>query len=86
MAAAYSVENGASARAVVWLADGALGNWNLASVIAPRALQILDWTHAVNGMKCGKALLGEADPGPPTVAAAIDVTAAWARRHGAALE
>lgn len=62
LAAAYSVENGISAACVIWLADGALGNWNLASVVSPKAIQILDWTHAVeNGMKCAKAILGEGD-------------------------
>lgn len=62
MAAAYSVENGIGAERVVWLGDGALGNWNLASLISPKAIQILDWTHALeNGMKCAKVLLGEGD-------------------------
>jgi hypothetical protein len=45
---------------IVWLADGARGNWVLAETLAPTALQILDPGHAVqNGVKCGKALLGE---------------------------
>ena len=47
-------------RQIVWLADGAKGNWALAETLAPTAQQILDPGHAVqNGVKCGKALLGE---------------------------
>ena len=50
------------ARLVVWLADGALGNWTLASACAKYAIQILDFWHAVeNGSDCGKVLL-ELDP------------------------
>ena len=45
---------------VVWLADGAVCNWNLADQLAPDAVQILDWYHAVlHAMDCGKVLLGE---------------------------
>lgn len=61
---AYRIENGPGAKRVAWIADGAHGNWNLASLISPNAIQILDWHHAVeNGMKCGRVLLGEDDPG-----------------------
>ena len=67
MNSAYVVENAVAANRVAWLGDGALGNWNLASMVAPSAIQILDWMHAVeNGMKCGKALLGECDSALPT--------------------
>jgi hypothetical protein len=47
---------------VVWLADGARGNWALASKLLPRALQILDWYHAIeHASDCAKLLFGEAD-------------------------
>jgi hypothetical protein len=60
MQAAYRIENVVPALWVVYLADGAPENWTLASAISPRAIQILDWYHAVeNVMKCGRALLGE---------------------------
>lgn len=62
--AAYAVENGVGASRVVWLADGALGNWTLADLISPKAIQILDWVHALeHGTTCGKILLGEGDAG-----------------------
>jgi hypothetical protein len=58
------VENTVRAHHTVWVADGALGNWNLASVLAPNAIQILDWHHAVeHASDCGKVLLGEGDDG-----------------------
>lgn len=42
---------------IAWVADGLPGNWNLASLLAPNAIQILDWHHAVeNAFKCGKVL------------------------------
>lgn len=48
---------------VIWLADGAVGIWRLADHLAPDAIQILDWYHAVeNAMTCGKAVLGEDSP------------------------
>jgi hypothetical protein len=51
---------------IVWLGDGARENWTMASELCPFAIQILDFMHAVqNGMACGKALLGEADPATP---------------------
>lgn len=60
---ALQVENAVTARRVVWLADGAPGNWNIAWTLCPHALQILDWYHATeNAMKCGRALLGETSP------------------------
>ena len=60
VSAALNVEKAAGARQVVYIADGAPENWNLATKACPGATQILDWYHAVeNVMKCGKALLGE---------------------------
>lgn len=48
---------------VVWLGDGATHNWTLADQIAPDAVQILDWHHAVqHAVDCGKALLDEESP------------------------
>jgi hypothetical protein len=48
---------------VVWLGDGATHNWTLADQLAPDAVQILDWHHAVqHAVACGKALLGEESP------------------------
>src|SRR5438132_802943 len=46
---------------VVWVGDGAPCNWTLADQLAPDAIQILDWHHAVeHAVDCGKVLLGEA--------------------------
>jgi hypothetical protein len=51
---------------VAWLGDGAPENFTLATELCPSAIQILDFMHAVqNGVVCGKAMLGEADPGLP---------------------
>jgi hypothetical protein len=60
--AALASEKSTKAKEVVWLADGAIGNWCLADALQPGCTQILDWHHAVeHAMDCGKALLGEAD-------------------------
>ncbi len=51
------------ASCVVWVGDGAACNWTLADQLAPDAVQILDWYHAVeHAMTCGKELLGEESP------------------------
>ena len=48
------------AERVVWLGDGAPCNWTLATELAPKAQQILDWGHAIQkGVECGKVLLGD---------------------------
>ncbi|HEY4882231.1 MAG TPA: UPF0236 family protein, partial [Myxococcales bacterium] len=48
---------------VVWVGDGAVCNWTLADQLAPDAIQILDWHHAVeHAVDCGKVLLGEESP------------------------
>jgi hypothetical protein len=48
---------------VVWLGDGAPHNWTLAEQLAPDALQVLDWYHAVlHAVEAGKVLLGEDSP------------------------
>lgn len=58
---ALFVEQRVRAKKIVWVADGAAGNWNMASILAHDAIQILDWHHAVeHATDCGKALLGEA--------------------------
>lgn len=60
--AALKLENAGSAKRVVWVGDGAIGNWNLASLLCPKAEQVLDWCHAVqHGVDCGKVLVGEED-------------------------
>jgi hypothetical protein len=59
---ALKVANAMMAQLIVWLADGAKGNWTLASRLCPRAIQILDWFHAVeHAALCAKLLLGEGD-------------------------
>jgi hypothetical protein len=58
LSAVLEVEEIQRAKRVVWLADGAIGNWKLASACAKYAIQILDFWHAVeNGAECGKVLL-----------------------------
>ena len=60
MRAALDVERWRRAKEVVWLGDGARGNWVMAETLAPTATQILDVQHAIeHGVDCGKALLGE---------------------------
>jgi len=60
MRAALDAERWQRFAQIVWLADGAKGNWTLAATLCPTALQILDPGHAVqNGVTCGKALLGD---------------------------
>jgi len=60
LAAALAVERADEVPLVVWLGDGARGNWTVASELCPLAIQILDVPHAVHwGMQCGKVLLGE---------------------------
>lgn len=57
---ALKSENARSAKRVAWIADGAKGNWSLASMVCPKAIQILDWYHAMqHASDCAKALFGE---------------------------
>ena len=64
--AALTIEGALGATRVAWVADGAPGNWSLADEICPRAIQILDWCHAVeHGTACGKVLLGESSDAVP---------------------
>lgn len=57
---ALRVERALRADRVVWIADGALGNWRLARTLAPGCIEILDWYHAVeHAVDCAKTLLGE---------------------------
>ena len=66
LAAALAAEHADEVTKIVWLGDGAAGNWTLAEELCPMAIQVLDMPHAVqHGMDCGKALLGETDPGLP---------------------
>jgi len=47
---------------VVWLGDGAHGNWTLANSLCPKATQILDWYHAVeNAMRPATTVFDETD-------------------------
>ncbi len=60
---ALDIENLDDAYSVVWVGDGAPSNWTLADQLAPDAVQILDWYHAVeHAVDCGKVLLGEESP------------------------
>lgn len=60
---ALDAEGADKAKKVVWIADGARGNWTLAGACTPRAIQVLDFHHAIeNGMKCARTLLGEESP------------------------
>lgn len=53
------VEHAERAKRVVWLADGAQGNWTLAKACCKYAIQILDIWHAIeNGVEVGRELLG----------------------------
>jgi hypothetical protein len=55
---ALRVERARKAGRIVWLADGALGNWRLANELAPGCTKILDWYHAIEAaMDCAKVLL-----------------------------
>lgn len=60
---ALHIESLDDAATVIWLADGAPSNWLLADQLAPDAIQVLDWHHAVeHAVDCGKVLLGEESP------------------------
>lgn len=66
LGAALAAERADEVALIAWLGDGARENWTLASDLCPFAIQILDIPHAVHwAMLCGKALLGEDDPGLP---------------------
>ena len=59
---ALRVEHAERAENVVWLADGAPGNWRLADRLQPGCTQVLDWHHSVeHATDCAKVLLGETD-------------------------
>jgi hypothetical protein len=52
------------ARRAAWLGDGAPCNWTLAEEVLPRAVQILDWGHAIEAaVTCAKVVLGEQEIG-----------------------
>lgn len=60
---ALQVEQLDEAPTVLWLGDGAPSNWNLADQLAPDAVQILDWYHAMeHAMEVGRVLLDEESP------------------------
>jgi hypothetical protein len=55
-------ENAGCAKKVAWIADGAAGNWKLASMVCHKAIQILDWYHAIeHASDTAKILFGEGD-------------------------
>lgn len=57
---ALQVERARKAGRIVWIADGALGNWRLADDLAPGCTKILDWYHAIEAaMDCAKVLLSD---------------------------
>src|SRR6266542_2713431 len=59
--AALRLERADEAVRVAWVGDGAPCNWNLADEVCPRAIQILDWGHAIeHAVTAGKAVLAEA--------------------------
>lgn len=63
---ALHIENIDEVPTVLWLGDGAASNWTLADQLAPDAIQVLDWHHAVeHAVDCGKVLLGEESPWLP---------------------
>lgn len=73
---ALAAERSDEVQTIVWLGDGALCNWTLVDLLAPDAVQILDYQHAVqHAVDCGKVLLGEGDP----------CLAAWQQRAEALL-
>jgi hypothetical protein len=60
---ALRVERAGEVHTVLWLGDGAVGNWRLAEQLLPDAIQILDWYHALqHAVECGRVLLGEESP------------------------
>jgi hypothetical protein len=64
LAAALEAERADEVQDIVWLGDGAPENWTMAKELCPFAIQVLDLPHAIqNAVMCGKALLGEGDPG-----------------------
>jgi hypothetical protein len=64
--AAIEVERRGATKEIVWIGDGAKGNWTLARELCPQATQILDFQHALeHAMTCEKALLGENSPQLP---------------------
>lgn len=51
---------------VVWVGDGAPWIWNMADELCPKAVQVLDWYHAIEAAStCAKAVFGPADPSVP---------------------
>lgn len=63
---ALRMERALKTETVVWVADGAPGNWRLAEDLVPGAIQVLDFQHAVeNAMTCAKTLFGEMSPWLP---------------------
>jgi hypothetical protein len=63
MKSAFQVEAAVRPKRVVALGDGAPGNWTVIRAVYPRAIEILDWYHALeHAIDLGKVFLGEASP------------------------
>lgn len=63
LAAALEAERADEVVKVAWLGDGAPWIWGLADRLCPLAIQVLDFTHALqHAIGCGKVLLGEQSP------------------------
>lgn len=70
LAAALRAELAEEVVRVAWVGDGAPWIWGLAERLCPLAVQILDWTHALqHAIACGKVLLGEQSPAATSWAA-----------------
>lgn len=66
MRVALRLERAHEALRIAWVGDGAACNWTLAKKICPKAIQILDWMHAVeHAADCAKTLFGADDPCVP---------------------
>lgn len=61
--ALLAAEHARDAKSVVWVGDGAPWVWKLAEELCPRAVQILDWYHAIEAASdAAKVLFGATDP------------------------
>jgi hypothetical protein len=60
---AVSLEKELEPKKMVWIADGSPWIWNLADELCPEAIQILDWSHAVQNISvCGRIIFGDTSP------------------------
>jgi len=60
---ALRLEGAPQAIQIAWIGDGAPCIWTQAHRLCPRAVQVLDWMHAVeHAVDCAKVLFGPEDP------------------------